>query len=231
MMTSSVHRHQRLLPTKKQNDYRLYLVTDDRLDDADLFRVVQDAAVAGVSMIQLREKERSTRAFLERAMTVKRLLQGSHIPLIINDRIDIALAVDADGVHLGQSDMPVILARQLLGPDKIIGLSVESETQLREAGDLPVDYIGLSAVFPTPTKQNTVYAWGLSGLRWARQHYHQPIVAIGGINLANIQEVIRAGADGIAVVSAICQAPDPAAAVRTLKACWQQDENEGEELS
>jgi len=199
------------------NPYQLYLVTDDKQDLETLIRVVEGAVLGGVSIIQVREKHGDVRAFIERAQVVKSILEGTDIPLIINDRVDVALAVDADGVHLGQSDMSALLARKLLGTNKIIGLSVENEQQLMEANGLPVDYIGLSAIFPTSTKKDTQRFWGLNGLQWAKQHYSKPIVAIGGLNDSNIADVINAGADGIALVSAICCANEPKVATRDLK--------------
>ena len=144
------------------------------------------------------------------------MLKAAGIPLIINDRVDVALAVDADGVHLGQSDMPADIARRLIGEDKILGLSVENEKQLEAAQSLPVDYLGLSAIFPTPTKTNTVYAWGLDGLAKASKYSQLPLVAIGGINESNIRSVVEAGADGIALVSAICHADSPKDASQQL---------------
>ncbi len=199
------------------NPYQLYLVTDDRQDLKTLIRVVEGAVLGGVSIIQVREKHGDVRAFIERAEAVKNILQGTDIPLIINDRVDVALAVDADGVHLGQSDMHALLARKLLGENKIIGLSVENEQQLIEATQLPIDYIGLSAIFPTPTKKDTQRIWGLNGLQWAKKHYSKPIVAIGGLNDSNIADVIQAGADGVALVSAICAANEPREAASDLK--------------
>lgn len=144
--------------------YTLYLVTDDQQDLSTLCHVVKQAIAGGVSLVQVREKQGDVRTFIERAAAVKAVLSGSGVPLIINDRVDVALAVHADGVHLGQSDMPATLARQLLGPDKLIGLSVENEQQFEQAQSLPVDYLGLSAIFATPTKTNTVKHWGLDGL-------------------------------------------------------------------
>ncbi len=201
------------------NPYQLYLVTDDQQDLNTLIRVVEGAVLGGVTMIQIREKHGDIRAFIERAQAVKKILCGTHIPLIINDRVDVALAVDADGVHLGQSDMSALHARRLLGEDKIIGLSVENEQQLIQARDLPIDYVGLSAIFPTSTKTDTKKSWGLEGLRWAREHYAKPIVAIGGLNERNILDVTQAGADGIALVSAICHADNVEAATCQLKQC------------
>ena len=129
------------------NSYKLYLVTDDKQDIDTLCNVVKEAVKGGVTMVQIREKHGDIRAFIERSIAVRNVLKNSGVPLIINDRVDVALAVQADGVHLGQSDMPANLARQLIGPDMILGLSVENETQLREAQDLPVDYLGISAIF------------------------------------------------------------------------------------
>ncbi len=120
-----------------------------------------------------------------------------------------ALAVQADGVHLGQSDMPANLARQLIGPDMILGLSVENETQLREAQDLPVDYLGISAIFSTPTKTNIIKEWGIDGLTKAVKESKLPLVAIGGINETNIKQIADTQVDGIALVSAICHVTSP----------------------
>ncbi|EKO3454348.1 thiamine phosphate synthase [Vibrio fluvialis] len=203
--------------------YTLYLVTDDQQDLSTLCRVVKQAIAGGVSLVQVREKQGDVRTFIERAAAVKAVLSGSGVPLIINDRVDVALAVDADGVHLGQSDMPATLARQLLGPDKLIGLSVENEQQFEQAQSLPVDYLGLSAIFATPTKTNTVKHWGLDGLNWAMARSRLPMVAIGGLNTSNIGAVAQTGVQGIALVSAISHAPDPQQAARDLRLLIEQN--------
>ncbi|EKO3981620.1 thiamine phosphate synthase [Vibrio fluvialis] len=203
--------------------YTLYLVTDDQQDLSTLCRVVKQAIASGVSLVQVREKQGDVRTFIERAAAVKAVLSGSGVPLIINDRVDVALAVDADGVHLGQSDMPATLARQLLGPDKLIGLSVENEQQFEQAQSLPVDYLGLSAIFATPTKTNTVKHWGLDGLNWAMARSRLPMVAIGGLNTSNIGAVAQTGVQGIALVSAISHAPDPQQAARDLRLLIEQN--------
>ncbi len=203
--------------------YTLYLVTDDQQDLSTLCRVVKQAIAGGVSLVQVREKQGDVRTFIERAAAVKAVLSGSGVPLIINDRVDVALAVDADGVHLGQSDMPATLARQLLGPDKLIGLSVENEQQFEQAQSLPVDYLGLSAIFATPTKTNTVKHWGLDGLNWAMARSRLPMVAIGGLNTSNIGAVAQTGLQGIALVSAISHAPDPQQAARDLRLLIEQN--------
>ncbi|SMY34185.1 thiamine phosphate synthase [Photobacterium andalusiense] len=209
--------------TSNHNPYLLYLVTDDQQSLTTLEHVVREAVAGGVTMVQIREKHGDVRAFIKRAQTVKAILQhaytatGRHIPLIINDRVDVALAVDADGVHLGQTDMPVVTARQLLGKDKLIGLSIETEQQLADCACLPIDYIGLSAIFATATKTNLVTHWGLAGLQRAAAICPFPMVAIGGINHSNLTDVIAAGADGIAIVSAISHADDPRQAAMTIR--------------
>ena len=131
------------------------------------------------------------------------------VPLIINDRIDVALAVGAEGVHVGQDDMPYEAARAIMGPHAIIGLSVETWEDVEEAEKLDCDYLGVSPVFETPTKTDTKGAWGLEGLTKIKAYSRHRLVAIGGINMTNAAEAVRAGADCIAVVSAICAAPDP----------------------
>lgn len=186
------------------------------LEGRSLESIVSAAVEGGVTMVQLREKDCSTRDFVQLAIKLKELLSTKNIPLIINDRVDVALASGADGVHLGQSDMPYNTARNLLGKDKIIGLSVENLEQVVEADDLDVDYIGVSPVFATPTKLDTAPAFGLEGLREARKISRHPIVAIGGMNINTAAQVMESGADGIAVVSAIMAAPDPGEAAREL---------------
>ncbi|MFS1900956.1 thiamine phosphate synthase [Vibrio lentus] len=198
------------------NPYKLYLVTDDQQDLETLKFVVEQAVAGGVTMVQVREKHGDVRAFIERAQAVKSILASSGVPLIINDRVDVALAVDADGLHLGQSDMPAELARQLIGPDKILGLSIETEQQLQEADSLPVDYIGLSALFATSTKTNLKKYWGYDGIKMALETTKLPIVGIGGINESNIPQLVESGLHGLALVSAICHAEDPKQATRDL---------------
>jgi len=196
---------------------RLYLVTDRRFcGDRSLEAVVAAAVQGGASCVQLREKDTDTREFVALALALKRLLAPRGIPLVINDRIDVALACGADGVHLGQSDMPPDLARRLLPPHVFIGWSVETPDDVVRSAGLPVDYLGVSPVFDTPTKTDTRTAWGLEGLRRVRLMTPLPLVAIGGIHAGNAAQVLRAGADGLAVVSALCAAEDPCAAAQAL---------------
>lgn len=189
--------------------YSLYLVTDEKQNDASFARVIEQAVEGGVTLVQVREKKQDIRSFLRRARLAKSVLTGSKVPLIINDRLDVALAVNADGVHLGQSDFPPCEARALIGQDKYLGLTVESLSQLQKAQTLPVNYLGISTVFATHTKQDTQKVWGIKGLTEAVTHSQLPIVAIGGIQLDNLQSVIDTGVDGIALVSLICHAQDP----------------------
>ncbi|MFO7912541.1 MAG: thiamine phosphate synthase [Desulfotignum sp.] len=199
----------------------IYLVTDQDLClGRALAGVVEAAAGAGIACVQLREKTLPTRFFLNQALTLKPILAAAGIPLLINDRVDIALAAGADGVHLGQSDMPCETARRLLGPDAVIGLSVETWEDVTAAQDLDVNYLGVSPIFATPTKTDTKTPWGLEGLARIRAYSRHPLVAIGGLNTANASDIFKAGADAVAVVSAICSAKDPYAAARDLVRCF-----------
>ena len=200
-------------------DLSLYLVTDRPLSGGrDMAWIVREAAAGGVSMVQLREKECSTAEFIALARQLKTTLLPLGIPLIINDRVDVALAVDADGVHIGQSDMPYETARQLLGPDKIIGLSVETMEEVIAANALDVDYIGISPVYATPTKTDTLAPFGLEGIEEVMRLSRHRCVAIGGMNRDTIGEVIARGVEGVAVVSAIVAADSPREASEELAA-------------
>jgi thiamine-phosphate pyrophosphorylase len=200
----------------------VYLVTDRGLCGQRLLEdVVSLALQGGAAYIQLREKDMSTRAFVEEARKVKEIMAPFRAFLIINDRIDVALAVGADGVHIGQEDMPFHTARKLMGKGALIGLSVETWEDVVHAEGLDVDYLGVSPVFATPTKTDTKSPWGLEGLARIRAFTRHPLVAIGGLNASNAADAVRAGASCIAVVSAICAAPDPLQATRELHAIIQ----------
>ena len=204
-------------PTKPF-DLSLYLVTDRMLSHGrSLEYIVSEAVKGGVTMVQLREKSSSTWEFITIARAVKQLLSPTGIPLIINDNVDVALAVEAEGLHIGQGDIPYAKARQLMGSGAIIGLSVENYDQAVEADQLDLDYIGISPVFLTETKHDTAAALGFEGIAQIKMLCKHPAVAIGGINLSNTSQIIKAGADGIAVVSAICSAADPRAATEMLR--------------
>lgn len=208
-------------------DFSLYLVTDRSLSNGrSTLDVVTAAVRGGVTCVQLREKHTCTREFISEAAAVRQFLVRRRIPLIINDRIDVALAIDADGVHLGQTDMPLSLARGLLPENMIIGISAESMEDAVEAERDGADYIGVSPVFATPTKTDTVPPLGLETLRRIRTHVNIPMVAIGGVHAGNAGAVIRHGADGVAVVSAIVAADDPEAAARHLTDIVRKAKNE-----
>ncbi|WP_043485795.1 thiamine phosphate synthase [Holophaga foetida] len=193
----------------------LCLVTDrGACAGRPLEEVVRLALQGGIASVQLREKDLGTRDFVTQAKALKALLGAT--PLIINDRVDVALACGAAGVHVGQSDMDPSDARRILGSGAIIGLSVETWEDVERAQQQPVDYLGVSPVFGTPTKTNTKGAWGLEGIARIRTFSRHPLVAIGGIHAGNVEAIVRAGAEGIAVVSAICGAEDPEAATRSL---------------
>lgn len=198
-------------------NYSFYLVIDPEFClYRNVYSLLEAALTAGVSMVQLRYKTDNAKEFFKMACKVKELTQKSSIPLIINDRVDIALACKADGVHLGQKDLPVLQAREILGQKAIIGLSASTLEHVRLAPSLPIDYIGLGPIFATSTKLDADESMGLKSLSEASKLSKLPIVAIGGINQNNALQVIAAGAAGIAVVSAICSAQDPAMAAHSL---------------
>jgi thiamine-phosphate pyrophosphorylase len=198
-------------------DWRLYLVADvDFAGEIDLVAKTWEAVRAGVNVVQLRAKSLEPLAFLETSFRMAEMLKPRGIPLIINDRVDIARACKAEGVHLGQSDMPLEEARGLLGPEAVIGVSVCNVTQARHAEAGGADYIAASPVFPTASKTDLDPALGLQGLRALREAVSLPIIAIGGINADNAAQVIGAGASGLAVISAILGADDAGPAARAL---------------
>lgn len=199
-------------------DYSLYLVTDSDLSlGRPLAQIVRAAVDGGVTCVQVREKACSTREYIERLMPIRALLRERGVPLFVNDRVDVALAVEADGIHLGQTDMPLCMARQIAGDRLLIGISCEAPEDAVEAERGGAAYVSVSPVFATPTKTDTAPALGLDGVRAIRAAVRLPVVTIGGINAANAAAVIRAGADGICVVSAIVAESDPCAAARSLR--------------
>jgi thiamine-phosphate pyrophosphorylase len=198
-------------------DYSLYLVTDRGLARGrSTLDIVKTAVRGGVTCVQLREKECPTLEFIEQALSIKDFLRAHGIPLIINDRLDVAQAVKASGVHLGQTDMPLGMAKAILKDSMIIGISAESLGDAIAAAKGGADYLGVSPIYATPTKTDTAPPLGLEGLRQIRAAVNIPLVGIGGLNRDNAAEAIRNGADGVAVVSAIVAAEDPEAASREL---------------
>jgi len=202
---------------KDPASWEIYLVTDRAFSRGRATLEIVEAAVAGgVSAVQLREKDLDTREFYEEGLRIRGFLRSNGVPLIINDRIDVALALDADGVHLGQSDMPVNVARRILGSDRVIGVSVEKPEHINADAVACANYLAISPVFLTSTKPELDASWGLEGIKRVRSLTGLPLVAIGSIKLENAADVIRAGADCVAVVTAIVAADDPCEATRLL---------------
>ena len=196
----------------------VYLVTEEALSAGRRSEEIAEAALrAGVRVVQVREKEGSARRALDVAVNLRELTRRYGALLLVNDRIDIAIAAEADGVHVGQEDLPVELARRLLGDDAVVGLSITDADQLAVRDAAEADYLGVGAVFPTGSKGDATLT-GLPLLAAARAATQAPIVAIGGIDAGNAALAIAAGADSVAVISAITQAPDPAGAVEALSA-------------
>ncbi|MGE4553535.1 MAG: thiamine phosphate synthase [Desulfovibrionaceae bacterium] len=198
----------------------VYLVTDRPLClGRPLDEVVFQAVAGGCTMVQLREKTTDTREFVELARALRARLAPLGVPLLINDRVDVALAAGVDGVHVGQSDMRPADVRRLMGPDVIVGLSAESLETLRAAQDEPVDYLGVGPAYPTSTKKDVKGSpWGPEGYARAVAESRLPVVAIGGIDAPRARAVMASGVAGVAVVSCICSAPSPEAAARELAA-------------
>lgn len=196
----------------------VYLVTDRDLSlGRSLDWVVQEALEGGVDVVQLREKNMDTADYINEACRIKSLTEKYGKTLLINDRVDVALATEADGVHLGQTDMPYTDARQLLGHDAIIGLSVESIQDAKKANEYDLDYIAISPVYQTPTKKELKNELGLNGVRKITGISGHLAVGIGSIKPHNAADVIYSGADGVAVISAICSADDPRKAAEELR--------------
>ena len=203
----------------KKVDYSLYLVTDRTLSlGRSNLEVIQAAVRGGVTLVQLREKEATTKEFYQEGSKIRAYLKASNIPLIINDRIDMALALDAEGVHLGQEDMPIDAARKILGPQKIIGASVFTPEEAKIAEALGADYLGLSPIFVTETKPELTQHLGIKGIPLLKEAVKIPVVGIGSMSEFNAYEAVKAGLDGVAVVSAICSREDPRAAAEAIKA-------------
>jgi thiamine-phosphate pyrophosphorylase len=198
---------------------RLYLVTDRDLGRGrPLPEVVQSAVAGGVTAVQIREKDVGVRAFIDEARAVQQILEGTGVPLYINDRVDVALAIGAGGVHVGQDDLPAAAARRLIGQEMLLGVSVATEEEARTAIADGADYVSVSPVFLTPTKPDADNDVGLQGVTRIRQAAgNTPVLAIGGIDSSNAGAVVAAGADGVAVVSAIMAADDPEQASTQLR--------------
>ena len=192
----------------KTLDLSLYLVTDKSDDVEKFLKTIEEAIKGGVSVVQIREKTADTLDFYNLALKVKEITEKHNVPLIINDRVDVALAVDAEGVHVGQSDMPCDVTRALVGPDKIVGVSTATIEEARKAESDGADYIGAGAVFPTATKDDAPKITK-KDLKEIVESISIPVVAIGGITLNNAHELNDTGIAGLSVVSAIMSSENP----------------------
>lgn len=198
-------------------DTTLYLVTDSSYHTEETFlRTVEEALRGGVTLLQLREKEKSAREYMELAGKVREICDSYGVPLLIDDRVDVAAAVGAAGVHVGQSDIPVAAARKILGPDKIVGATAKTVAQALEAWRQGADYLGVGAIYPTTTKVKTILT-KVSTLKEICETVPIPVNAIGGLNAGNMDVLEGSGIAGICVVSAIMKSEDPRRTAEELK--------------
>ncbi len=209
----------------KKLDTTMYFITDStNYSDEEFLRRVEEACMGGVTLIQLREKERTTREYLSLAEKVHEITRRYDIPLIIDDRVDVALAVNAEGVHVGQSDMPVAIARKLMGDDKIVGATAKTVPQAFEAYEQGADYLGVGAIYPTTTKVKTVLT-SVDTLKEIVKAVPINVNAIGGLNKDNIHVLKDSGIDGICAVSAIMKAENPCIAAKELREAFYELQN------
>ncbi|PGS52575.1 thiamine phosphate synthase [Bacillus sp. AFS041924] len=202
--------------TKNKIDYKLYLVTDrDVLGSRDLVQSVEEAIQGGTTIVQIREKNCSSLDFYKIAMQVKEVTSKYNVPLIINDRLDIALAIKADGLHIGQEDLPLTVARKIVGENMIIGVSARTLEEAMLAQEQGADYVGIGSVYQTSTKLDAKYLT-LDELQRIREEVKIPIVGIGGINEENVSELMETNIDGVAIVSAILGKEDIKSAAEKL---------------
>lgn len=203
---------------KDKVDYRVYLVTDrEVLGNRSLKEAVEQSILGGATLIQLREKNLSSLEFYNVALELKEITSKYEIPLIINDRLDIALAIDAEGVHIGQEDIPLLVARKILGEEKLIGVSAQNLEQALKAESEGADYLGVGAIFKTSTKKDAKQEMGLKLLREIKEKVRIPIVGIGGIDYSNARTVMETGVQGVAVVSCILGKENIKEATESLK--------------
>lgn len=204
--------------SNKQFPFKLYLVlSEEACIHKHFLQVAEEAVKGGVDVVQLREKNCDTLVFQQKALKLKELLETYDVPLIINDNLEVAINVDAYGIHVGTSDIPPSKVAQLWTKTPCIGYSIEDLDQLTTRETAAADYLGISPVFKTSTKTDTIIEWGLEGINKIKSLTDKPLVAIGNMNAKNVQEVIQAGADCIAVVSAICASAHPVKAAEQLR--------------
>jgi thiamine-phosphate pyrophosphorylase len=203
----------------KRFDLSLYLVLDPGLcEPIGMIETARRAVAGGASMVQLRHKTASTAQIIDIGRALKAALAGSGVSLVVNDNIEAALAMDADGVHVGQQDMNAELVRERIGGEKILGLSIGTDEDAAALRAEHIDYVGIGPIFPTETKPGHSQAIGLEGLKRLARAVRRPAVAIGGLKIHHVKPVLESGAAGLAVVSAICGQPDPEQAARAMAA-------------
>jgi thiamine-phosphate pyrophosphorylase len=201
----------------KSIDWSFCLIADtEYLSRINFFTVIEKAAELGISLVQLRSKKTDSRTFLDTAFKIKKILFPLNIPFIINDRIDIALACQADGVHLGQKDLPLPSAREILGKNKIIGITAPNKKLAQKAELQGADYLGVGPVFHTESKEKAKKPMGIKQLSMIREDINIPILAVGGINPQNAAEVMATGVDGVAVISAVFGSKDPQSSIQKI---------------
>lgn len=202
-------------------DYSLYLVTNrENKSKENFLKIIEESIKGGVTLIQLREKTVSTQEFFNIATNVKEITKKYNVPLIINDRIDIALAIDAEGVHIGQDDMPTKIARKIIGPNKILGVSAHNLKEAKKAEENGANYLGVGAIFTTTTKDDANDV-SIKTLKRITESVDIPTVAIGGINLENANQLKNTKIAGFSVVSAIMEAKEPKIASKKLKEIYE----------
>ena len=203
-------------------DYSLYLITDRELvGPKDFLTSVRRALEGGVTLLQVREKSASSRAFYDIGLKLKALAAEFAVPLIVNDRVDLALSLDADGVHIGQDDLPLGTVRRIIGKDKLLGYSVSNIEEAVYGEKRGADYLGAGPVYPTGSKPDARPAIGIEGLKAIRERVNIPVVGIGGIGPANLNQVKGTGIAGISVISAVLSQPDPYRAAKELSNLWK----------
>jgi len=185
---------------------------------ADYLDFIRACALSGLTSVQLREKQADDNSLLQLGREILAIIRPLGIALIVNDNLELALALDADGLHLGQSDGDPLRARALLGPDKYLGQSIDNPANLHLANQLPLDYVGIGAIFKTRSKNNVSTVWGTDGLKSMTTLSRHPVIAIGGIDISNARDIMLAGAQGIAAIEAFHAAADPGLATRQLRA-------------
>ncbi|MCE7056280.1 thiamine phosphate synthase [Algoriphagus sp. AGSA1] len=197
--------------------YKLYLVVSEAACKKDFLHVIGQAIQGGVDIVQYREKGLNPEEYASKALQVKEITDKYNVPLIINDSVSVAKKINAFGIHVGNSDIAPTVIREIWKDCQCLGYSIEYMNQLESKETAAADYLGVSPVFSTPTKIDTITEWGIEGMKTIRKLTTKPLVAIGGLNQSNVSEVMNAGADSIAVVSAICAADDPREAAYSLK--------------